>query len=140
MSKDKFTKKEEVINYINNDLKQYQGYIQFSHRAIDLKKDIFPVIENIENEQGFVYEAHFCNDVESITIRQVNANWLVSITDISSVDNAEIQKYISDIKDFNYKVKMAQIWESKADELCEGMEVKKLSKVVFAGFEKGDLK
>ena len=35
---------------------------------------------------------------------------------------------------------MAQIWATQSDALCEGMEVKKLSKVVFAGFEKGESK
>jgi CRISPR type III-associated protein (TIGR04423 family) len=30
---------------------------------------------------------------------------------------------------------MAQIWREEPDELCEGMSVKKLQKVVFAGFE-----
>jgi CRISPR type III-associated protein (TIGR04423 family) len=29
---------------------------------------------------------------------------------------------------------MAQIWKSEADEFCDGMEVMKLQKVVFAGF------
>jgi CRISPR type III-associated protein (TIGR04423 family) len=36
------------------------------------------------------------------------------------------------------KVKMAQVWEKEADALCEGMDVMKLKKVVFAGFEKGE--
>lgn len=39
----------------------------------------------------------------------------------------------------NLKVRMAQIWEEREDNLCEGMKVKKLKKVVFIGFE-GDSK
>jgi len=123
--------REEVIAYING-LKEYEGYVQFSHRAIDLEKDIFPRKYDIENEKGFVYEAHFCKDNKSIMIRQVNHEWVVSETDIS---NAEEETFhgIADLK-----IKMAQIWEATPDKLCESMEVMKLKKVVFAGFEKGE--
>ena len=129
--------KKEVIDYIN-ELQGYQGYVQFSHRPIDKSKDIF--LDNnpkIEDEEGFIYEAHFCNGKESISIRQINNSWLVSKTDISNIDKNDMQEFITDIEKFNYKVKMAQIWEEVKDELCENMEVKKLTKVVFAGFING---
>ncbi len=134
--------KQEAINYINS-LEGYQGYIQFSHRPIDREKDIClagEVKKIDESENGFIYEAHFCNGIESIQIRQVNDSWLVSTTDISNVDENDTQKYISDIENFPYDVKMAQIWEAKEDPLCEGMQVKKLTKVVFTGFFKGERK
>ena len=123
----------EVIEYIN-ELKEYEGYIQFSHRPIDLERDLFPRTEDIvpETKQSFVYEAHFCKGTTSVMIRQVNDAWLVSETDISL---AEFETFHGIA---GLKVKMAQIWEAKADELCEGMEVMKLKKVVFAGFEKGE--
>jgi len=130
--------KKEVINYINS-LEGYEGYVQFSHRRIDRDKDIClagEVKKVDEKEDGFIYEAHFCNGTESVQIRQVNDRWLVSTTDI--VNTSETQDYISDIKEFPYNVIMAQIWEEKEDEFCEGMKVKKLTKVVFAGFEKGE--
>ena len=133
------TNKKEVIDYIN-ELQGYQGYVQFSHRKIDKSKDIF--LDNnpqIEDEDGFIYEAHFCNGKESIAIRQINNSWLISKTDISNIDKNDMQEFITDIEKFNYKVKMAQIWEEVEDELCENMKVKKLKKVVFAGFE-GDKK
>jgi len=135
--------KENVISYINNELKDYQGYVQFSDREIKKLKDIF--LENnpkIEDEEGFVYEAHFYNEKEkkSISIRQINDKWFVSKIDISNIDEKDIQEYLTDIEKFNYKVKMAQIWEEENDPLCENMKVKKLKKVVFAGFkgEKND--
>lgn len=127
----------EIIEYINT-LKGYQGYVQFSHRPIDKDKDIF--IENalsVKDEDGFIYEAHFCNAKESVSIRQINDGWLVSTIDISNIDTKDIELYLSDIKGFNYSVKMAQIWKAEKDELCEGMEVLKLQKVVFAGFHNG---
>ncbi|MBU1668184.1 TIGR04423 family type III CRISPR-associated protein [bacterium] len=126
--------RSEIIEYINT-LKEYEGFVQFSHRAIDLKKDIFPKAKDIDTadaKDGFVYEAHFCKGSESIMIRQLNADWLVSTTDISS---AELETFhaIS-----NLQINMAQIWEEEADKYCANMKVKKLKKVVFAGFKKGD--
>jgi len=51
--------REEIISYING-LENYRGYVQFSHRPIDKTKDIFidKKIE-VEDESGFIYEAHF---------------------------------------------------------------------------------
>lgn len=127
----------EIIDYING-LKGYEGYVQFSHRKLDMDKDIFKGKDpSVQDESGFVYEAHFCNGVESIIIRQLNSKWYVSTVDISAVAQEDTQIYEAI---GNYKVKMAQVWEPKADSLCENMEVKKLQKVVFAGFEKGGSK
>ena len=138
----KIDNKQEVINYINK-LKDYQGYVQFSHRPIDKTKDIFnDKTIKIEDENGFIYEAHFYSEIEkkSIAIKQINDSWLVSITDISNIDkddiSNDIQEFITDIEEL-LKVKMAQIWEEVEDDLCENMPVKKLKKVVFAGFTNG---
>jgi len=132
--------KDEIIEYINS-LENYQGYVQFSHRPIDKEKDIFYDSKKVlvQNEDGFIYEAYFSNETQSITIKQINDSWFISTTDISKVDEKDIKEYITDIENFNYKIKMMQIWEEKEDELCEGMKVKKLSKVVFLGFKKGDI-
>ena len=131
----KITDKTKVIEYINS-LKNHQGYVQFSHRPIDKQKDIFLDSDiKIKDEDGFIYEAHFCNETQSIQIRQLNDGWIVAKTDISNIPQSDIQNYISDIQDFNYKIKMAQIWEEEIDPLCENMKVKKLKKVVFAGFK-----
>jgi CRISPR type III-associated protein (TIGR04423 family) len=128
--------KQQVIEYING-LQNYQGYVQFSHRPIDKSRDIFinSTPQTID-EDGFVYEAHFCNEQESISIRQINGSWLVSKTDISNVSDIDMQEFITDIEKLS-KLKMAQIWEDVEDELCENMMVKKLKKVVFAGFING---
>jgi len=126
--------REEIIDYINA-LKDYQGYVQFSHRPIDKDRDIF-IDKNpkVENENGFTYEAHFYNGKDTITIKQINEYWLVDET--KDIPLSDIQSYITEIKNFNYRVRMAQIWEEENDELCEGMKVKRLKRVVFAGFEK----
>lgn len=131
-------KKDEIIDYINK-LENYRGYVQFSHRAIDKEKDIFvDKSPQVKNESGFIYEAHFCNGKDSVSIKQVNDSWLIDKT--KDVSMSDTQTYISDIQEFNYKIKMAQVWEEKIDDLCETMPVKKLKKVVFAGFEKGESK
>lgn len=135
-------RKEDIIKIINENYRDYEGYVQFSNRPIDREKDIFyngKKVE-IEGESGFVYEAHFCNGNESVAIRQINDTWVISTTDISNVAPKDTEKYISDIKDFGYKIKMAQIWEEEKDEYCENITVMKLKKVVFAGFAKGDEK
>jgi len=126
--------REEIKDYIDK-LEDYQGYIQYSNRPISKKDDIF--IEDtpkVDEKNGFIYEAHFCNKQESIMIRQINDSWIVSKTDISNIFQNDLQSYISDITDLP-KIKMAQIWEEEADEFCDGMMVKKLKRVVFAGFE-----
>ena len=130
--------KEGIIAYINT-LKGYEGYVQFSHRPIDKEKDIFYDGKEVkvEDESGFIYEAHFYNGKESISIRQINEHWLVSTADIPEMKSEDTQSYISDIEGFNYNIKMAQIWKPKADNLCADMKVMKLEKVVFVGFENG---
>ncbi len=127
--------KKDVINEINS-LNNYQGYVQWSHRPIDKEKDIFKDKEPlVSDESGFILEAHFCNDRESVMIRQINNNWHISKTDITNIPQEDTQKYLSDIENFPFYVKMAQIWKEESDPLCENMKVKKLKKVVFAGFE-----
>ena len=125
--------KEEIVEYINS-LDGYEGYVQFSDRPIE---DIWTQKSTItvDAKDGFVYEAHFCNGVESIAIKQINAVWTVSKTDISDISE-EDKTYCTHEK--NVKIKMVQIWEEEADALCEGMKVKKLKKVVFAGFAGGE--
>ena len=126
--------RDEVIDYINN-LKGFRGYVQFSHRPLDLAKDIFTDNDpKVDNENGFVYEAHFANENEYITIKQSNSCWTV---DRGSLKNIEIEEYYGIAGN---KVKMEQIWQEDSDELCEDMIVKKLKKVVFAGFVEGDEK
>ena len=123
----------EIIDYINA-LTGYQGYVQFSDRSIE---DVWQEFSDIHvaPKAGFVYEAHFYNGTESIAIRQLNANWFVCVTDISSIHPEEINTYHGKTG----KVKMAQVWEEERDPLCEEMPVKRLTKVVFAGFDKGEV-
>ena len=126
--------KTEILKYINS-LRGYEGYVQFSDRPIEdiwtQKSDI-----SVDAKGGFVYEAHFSNGIESISIKQVNASWLVCVTNISNIQEEDTEIFHG----LEKNVKMAQIWEEVPDPLCEDMKVKKLQKVLFAGFVKGEAK
>lgn len=129
-----FKKKEDVIAYINEHLQGYDGYVQFSNRPIDIARDVFinASVQVRDEKESFISEAHFSNGKESVAIRQMNATWRLSTTDI---DNVEVETFyaIADLK-----VKMAHIWKLKKDEHCLGMDVLTIDKVVFAGFTGGD--
>jgi CRISPR type III-associated protein (TIGR04423 family) len=120
----------EILDYVNA-LKGYQGYVQFSNRRIE---EIFTDFSDITVDpgEGFIYEAHFYNGSDSISIRQINVWWYVDETKDVSIENTQMYYAIN-----NLKVKMAQIWEAENDPLCEDLPVLKLKKVVFAGFEGG---
>lgn len=120
----------EIIEYINT-LKGYEGYIQMSNAPI---KDIWttPSTITFSPQSGFIYEAHFFNGKDSISIRQINDAWYVDET--KDVPLTDTRIYFAKQ---SLKVRMAQIWEEDNDLLCENMPVLKLKKVVFAGFENG---
>ena len=130
-------KKEDIVKTINEAYRDYEGYVQFSHRSIDASKDVFKDGKKVEisDEEGFIYEAHFFNGTDSITIRQINDGWVVD--EVKNVPLTDIEVFFA--KD-GLKVKMAQIWKEENDPLCENLPVMKLKKVVFAGFEKGEPK
>lgn len=136
-----FDKNEEVMEYINS-LSGFSGYIQFSNREIQ-KQDIFDnekIAIQSDDNKSFIYEAHFCDGKSSISIKQINGSWYVSMSDISTLEEDDIQIYQTSVNSLKKNIKMAQIWISKKDEMCENFEVKKLQRVVFAGFqdEKGE--
>lgn len=125
--------REEIIEYINN-LKGYQGYVQFSNRKIeDIFRDFSDI--HVEEKGGFVYEAHFYNAKDSISIKQINESWFVDESKNISLEDVETYIGID-----NLKLTMAQQYCEVEDELCEGMKVKKIEKVVFAGFVNGGVK
>lgn len=135
-----FDKNEKVVEYINL-LNGFSGYIQFSNKKIAHEDIFYNTNIHVKNAKGFIYEAHFCDDKNSICIKQINNLWYMSVSDISNLEENDIQIYKSrDIDGFKKNVKLAQIWEEKEDEMCENFKVKKLQKLVFAGFtdEKGE--
>ena len=142
--------RDEILKYVNENLKGYEGYIQLMGEKID-EKHLFLAGEQTPGlgEDELIYEAHFFNAnlKKSISIRQINDAWFVDETELNKVALEE-----SDIKTFypkfgNFKIKMAQIWQDEKDEFCEvpqdngtleGLPVLKLQKIVFAGFVKDE--
>lgn len=140
--------RDEILKYVNENLKGYEGYIQLMGEKID-EKHLFLAGERTPDlgKDELIYEAHFFDEKskKSVSIRQINDAWFVDETELNKVALEE-----SDIKTFypkfgNFKIKMAQIWQDEKDEFCEvlredgtreGLSVLKLQKIVFAGFVK----
>jgi CRISPR type III-associated protein (TIGR04423 family) len=119
---------EKLNAYLNDG---YEGYVQFSGCAID-KDCIFEPNSKKEipiDKAGFIFEAHLFRDTNSIGVKHIDKEWYI---DETTIDSNEIKTYRGKLKK---NIKMSQIWEAKEDEFCEGFEVLKLKKVVFAGFE-----
>ena len=153
--------KDEILKYVNENLKGYEGYIQLMGEKID-EKHLFLAGERTPGlgEDELIYEAHFFNAnlKKSISIRQINDAWFVDETDLGCVnldpkENPDVQEFHSKFKpEFSagfkeVKIKMAQIWQDEKDEFCEvpqgngtleGLPVLKLQKIVFAGFAKNE--
>lgn len=142
--------RDEILKYVNENLKGYEGYIQLMGEKID-EKHLFLAGERTPDlgKDELIYEAHFFNEIskKSVSVRQINDAWFVDETELNKVALEE-----SDIKTFypkfgNFKIKMAQIWQDEKDEFCEvpqdngtleGLPVLKLQKIVFAGFVKDE--
>ncbi len=130
-----FSDENQLIAELNKLLsKGYEGYVQFSGCAID--NDCIFSGNNKQiptHKKGFIFEAHLSDTKkQSIAVRRINKDWYLDEVDITSHSD-EMQIYVGQQ---GKNVKMIQIWESKPDEFCEGMDVLKLEKVVFSGFEK----
>lgn len=141
----KFKSNDEIKNYLEN-LEGFEGYVQISNRPIDKEKDIFinKKIKIEDENNGFIVEGAFYKNNKSIMINFVNGEWLLSEYDLK--DNIKYEKFNTKIKDFNKKIRLAQIFEELEEEIFdvneenkEKIKTIKLKSVVFAGFE-GDEK
>lgn len=67
--------RNEILKYVNENLKGYEGYIQLMGKKID-KEQLFLEGERDPSlgENELIYEAHFFSKSEnkSVSIRQVN--------------------------------------------------------------------
>lgn len=143
-----FDTKSKVIEYINLNLKNYDGFVQFSNRKFDEKKDLF--VNNkvvIENENGFIGEAYFYDEGSktSVSIRMLDGKWYVDKIDLVGVEKQDIQIYKSIIKNSSLNIKMAQIWEEESGcakdmsgKILDEFKTLSLKKVVFMGLQKGE--
>lgn len=134
--------RDEILEYINK-LNGYEGYIQRLGSKIS-EDDIFfkrNINVNLQPNE-YIYEAHFFSKSKnkSVSVRQINDTWFVDEVSLNKDDKCNSNEAPVEVcfeefySKFEAKIKMAQIWEKENDELCEGLHVFKLKKVVFAGF------
>ncbi len=134
--------REELKKYYQELTQEYEGYIQMSDSKI---KDIFisatllPKWENLHNKVNYIVEVALFDPISknSILIRQHNNEWLVLEKELNG--DEPIESYFTLVKN-SPKMKIAQIWEEESSEFCLDMKVLEAKYLMFAGFEKGDLK
>ncbi|MCZ6135444.1 TIGR04423 family type III CRISPR-associated protein [Campylobacter ureolyticus] len=138
--------KKEVIEYINSNLQNYDGFVQFSNRKFDTSKDLF--IDRslkISDESGFISEGYFYNEATktSVCIKMLDGKWLVCETNLDAVLDDDIEIYASNISDSSLYVKMAQIYKFEGGfakdmqgNILDEFSSPILDRVVFAGFTK----
>ena len=98
--------RDEILRYVNENLKGYEGYIQLMGEKID-EKHLFLTSERTPSlgEDELIYEAHFFNAnlKKSVSIRQINDAWFVDETDLGCVnldpkENLDVQEFHSKFK------------------------------------------
>lgn len=85
----------------------------------------------------FIIEGNLWNEANStsISIRYVDGRYYIHRTTLTGeTDHSTIKKYVAHrIDEYKY-LRFVQLWESRPDPMCEGMEVLEPSKLVFIGF------
>jgi len=137
----KLATKEEIKNYLEN-LEGFDGYVQISNREFDKDKDIFINKKiQINDKEGFIVEAAFSNGKKSIMVNFINGEWIVNEYELNN-KHIEFMEFNTRIKDFNKKIKMAQIFEETEEEISdingenrESIKTLIFKTSVFAGFK-----
>lgn len=144
--------RNEILKYVNENLRDYEGYIQLMGKKIG-KEQLFLAGERTPGlgKDDLIYEAYFfnANSKKSVSICQINDGWFVDETVLGDINldpekNPDVHEFYSKFKpDFSakfkdIKIKMAQIWEEENDRLCENLPVLRLQKTVFTGFVKDE--
>ncbi len=140
--------KKEVIEYINSNLQNYDGFVQFSNRKFDTSKDLFiDKSLKISDESGFISEGYFYNEATktSVSIKMLDGKWLVCETNLDAVLDDDIEIYASNISNLDSPlyIKMAQIYKFEGgfakdmqSNVLDEFKTPILDRVVFAGFSK----
>jgi CRISPR type III-associated protein (TIGR04423 family) len=130
------------LNTYLKEVKSVEGYVQ----PIDGKIGFYSGGE-VEREP---YELAFWDGSKSVTIRFLNGAWYLDESDfegsIGMLQKGEIPKentlfYVEGEDELSYvsvlekkRAKFRRVWQMERDELCEGLGVPRLKKVVFVGF------
>lgn len=89
------------------------------------------------SENPFIIEGNLWDEATgiSISIRYIDGRYYIHRTTLTGeTDHSTIKKYVAHrIDEYKY-LRFVQLWESREDPMCEGMEVLGPSKLVFIGF------
>ena len=119
---------------------KYQGYIWYSDsdrpEVLTGDKEYGGFTPNPDGNP-FIIEGDLWNEANStsISIRYVDGRYYIHRTTLTGeTDHSTIKKYVAHrIDEYKY-LRFVQLWESRPDPMCEGMEVLEPSKLVFIGF------
>ena len=119
---------------------KYQGYIWRSNsdrpEVLTGDKEYGGFTPNPDGNP-FIIESNLWNEANStsISIRYVDGRYYIHRTTLTGeTDHSTIKKYVAHrIDEYKY-LRFVQLWESRPDPMCEGMEVLEPSKFVFIGF------
>lgn len=118
----------------------YQGYIWRSDsdrpEVLTSDKEYGGFTPNSDGNP-FIIEGNLWDEANStsISIRYVDGRYYIHRTTLTGeTDHSTIKKYVAHrIDEYKY-LRFVQLWESRPDPMCEGMEVLEPSKLVFIGF------
>lgn len=140
---------------------KYKGYLWYSNekepKVFD-GSEMVPEINLDEKKNPFIIEGNLWDKDgrNSIMIRYVDGEYIVHRTQVKEeklkgISSSEAYGSKSDIattrKDYLAHriggvkcLSFLQYWKAEADEMCEGMQVLRPSKLVFIGFDKNEEK
>lgn len=119
---------------------KYQGYIWRSNsdrpEVLTGDKEYGGFTPNPDGNP-FIIEGNLWNEANStsISIRYVDGRYYIHRTTLTgNTDHSTIKTFVAHrIDEYKY-LRFVQLWETREDPMCEGMEVLEPSKLVFIGF------
>lgn len=119
---------------------KYQGYIWYSDSD---HPETFNGDEELDpNENPFIIEGNLWDEATStsISIRYIDGKYYIHRTVLTpeevngKTDHSTVKTFVAHRIDGYTYLRFVQLWETREDPMCEGMEVLEPSKLVFIGF------
>lgn len=129
---------------------KYMGYLWYSNekepKVFD-GNEMVPEINLDEKENPFIIEGNLWDEDgrKSIMIRYVDGKYIVHRTEVNEEELKGIsssQAYATRKDYLAHRIggvkclSFLQYWQEETDDMCEGMQVLRPSKLVFIGFDK----
>lgn len=142
---------------------KYKGYLWYSNekepKVFD-GSEMVPEMNLDEKKNPFVIEGNLwdADNMTSIMIRYVDGEYIVRPTRVSKEElegissekayksgnsnsmATTLKKYLAHRIEGVKCLCFLQYWQAESDEMCEGMQVLRPSKLVFIGFDKNEVK